>query len=247
MRGLLRPTAAKILVFLSPTIFELIFWLVVVAPRGIDLQSISNVIQTVWQTLSFPGLILCSLVPSCTQLRGDIVYTNPYLFYLSSFIVVFIWYLISASIGSLFGPFLRNVTTFFTTKFKTRPIIVSIVGLFVLVTAFYLISYFMNRAFWYGVSGGKNVDAEKWECTNQRLNVRVKNLGFETVSFDEVQIYADKYPVSCNWSGKLTVGSTAICTSQNPLEDNPDRAPGWHDIEIKTPVGSSMTSVYCQQ
>lgn len=247
MKKLLKPTLIKILVFLSPIIFEIVFWLIVTTARGVSVENISNALEIVWTSLGFPGLILCGFIPFCTEFRGDVIWTNPYLFYLSSFIVFGIWYLISAAIGELITPLYKKFTSFLFSKLHIKPVFVFIFVVLLLVVAFYIFAYFENKAYWYKISDGKNIDVEKWECVEGYLKVQLRNVGFEDVSFDEVPIYVDDSLVLCNWQGSLDVKSTAVCTSNEPLGSRPrEHLPDWHDIKVKTPIGSPMTSIYCR-
>lgn len=246
MKKFLKPTPIKILVFLSPIIFQMVFWLVVVIPRGFNLQNILSALGIVWQTLSFPGLILCGFIPSCTELRGDVIWTNPYLFYLSSFVAAGLWYLISVGIG-LITPFYSRLSELFASRLRINQLFILPVVLLLVVFIFYLIAYFANRAFWYKSTGGKNINVEKWECINGFFSVYLKNLGFEKVAYDEIQIYVDNSPLVCNWKGNLSVGTTSICSSREALGPGPrEHLPDWHDIEVKIPGSSITTSVNCQ-
>lgn len=246
MRNFLKPTPVKILTFLSPIIFEIIFWFVVISLHGLNPQDILKVFETVSQTLSFPGLILCAFIPSCTVIRGDVVSTNLYLFYLSSFFAFGIWYLISAAIGEFIAPLYKQFSGLLSSKLRMKSVFVSIAAVLVLLSIFYFISYFANRSFWYKTSGGKNIDVEKWECIDGFLRVQLRNSGFEDISFDEVPIYVGDSLITCTWEGSLTVQSTAICISSEPLGSAPrEYLPDWHDIKVKTPTGSTMSSVHC--
>lgn len=247
MIKLLKPTVIKILIFLSPIIFLIVFWLVITLPTGFNLENILNALGSVWTLLSFPGLIICGFIPSCTEFRGDVIWTNPYLYYLSSFVVAELWYLISAGIGELATPAYKKFSGWLSSTLRIKPVWILVAVILIIVSVFYLIAYFENRSFWYKKTGGKNIDVEKWECIDGFLKVHLRNVGFEDVSFDEIPIYADDSLVLCNWQGSLSVKSTGICTSSEPLDAGPrEHFPDWHDIKVKKPASSIFLSVHCR-
>jgi hypothetical protein len=246
MARLLKPTAIKIIIFLSPIIYQIVFWLVVRVKVGLSLENIIGVAVIVWTILGFPGLIICSIMPYCTSLHGDVISTNRYLFYLSSMIAFGIWYLLSVVLGEIFTPIYKRVVGLAMNRFRIKRVFIIVVLMVFLIIGFYFIAYYSDRAFWYQNSGGKNVSVEKWECINGFLNVKLINVGFEDINFSEVPIYVDDSLISCNWQGSLKVNSTATCVSRKRLGSRTKQIPSRYDVKVKTPTGSTSTAVLCE-
>lgn len=243
----LKPTVSKLLIFLSPIILETIFWLVVTMASGLGIKNILVALEIVWTTLSFPGMMLCAFIPVCTEFQGDVVSTNIFLFYLASLIAYGIWYVTAAAIGEIVSPAYKKASGWLNFKFRVKPVVTFMAVILILIAGFYVISYSANRSFWYKTSGGKNIAVEKWKCVDGFLKVQLKNIGFEDIRFGEVPIYVDDVLVSCNWQGSLKVRSTATCISSEPLGPGPrGHFTDWHDIRVKTPTGSTTSSVQCR-
>ena len=146
-----------------------------------------------------------------------------------------LWYLLPiflGIIGGVIGYFaLRNKDKKFAEKLLIAGVIVTVISIFL---SFILggISYmYLNRAFrsnTYSVIAV--IDST---CIDGTHSFTIRNMGTEEIDTNDLLVTIDDEAVNCSWSGSLSPGGSAICTT---AESSP---PGSYTFRI---VGNSNTA-----